>query len=375
MKKEVSPIIGVVGILITLTAVMLIYWYVLVGGGRDKITPNTKEKPGGSPNDFLVVAAGDLVGTLAGGAEPGYRDGRASESLFNGPSAIAADREGAVYVADSRNHAIRKIAADGLVSTLAGTTTAGFADGVGAAARFSGPAGIALASDGSLLVADTGNHRLRRVSPAGAVSTVAGSETPKDDLGRASGGYRDGAAAQAQFRYPVGLAVDGAGTIYVADAGNHCVRRITGAGQVSTLATSGKMDSPTEIALAGGKLWVSDTGGGKLWAGPPEGPLQPWPLSDKKPAPRSPAGLAASGDGLYLADSAGQCIFRVSGNRATPIAGGPGVSGYVDSRGPAARFAVPAGLAAGANGKLYIADYGNSCIRELTPEAKTQEGR
>ncbi len=291
MKKEVSPIVGVLGILITLTVVMLGYWFGLVGGGKEKVQPKANAKTGGKPEETAAEASGPAVVTLAGGGQPGYADGPAAESLFSGPSSVAVDRDGAVYVADSRNNCIRKIAANGIVTTLAGTTTEGFADGVGAATRFSGPAAITLAPDGSLFVSDTGNHRLRRIARDGAVSTLAGSDTPKDDIGRASGGSKDGPAAQAQFRYPVGLAIDAAGTVYVADAGNHCVRRSSSAGQVTTIAVSGgQMDSPTELALIGDRLWVSDTGKGQLWMGPREGPLQPWRLAGKQKGPKAPSG-------------------------------------------------------------------------------------
>jgi len=376
MKKEVSPIVGVLGILITLTAVMLGYWFGLVGGGKEDVQPKGSAKSAGKAEGAAAEASGPPVGTLAGGAQPGYLDGPAAESLFSGPSGVAVDRDGAVYVADSRNHCLRKIAGDGVVTTFAGTTTEGFADGVGAAARFSGPAAVALAPDGSLFVSDTGNHRIRRIARDGAVSTFAGSDTPRDDIGRAGGGSKDGPATQAQFQYPVGLAVDAAGTVYVADVGNHCVRRISPAGQVTTIAESGgRMDSPTELALVADRLWVSDTGKGQLWTGPREGPLQPWRPAGKEKGPKAPSGLAADGADLYVADSGGHCLFRLTGERFVFVAGKPGVSGFSDGQGGAARFSLPAGLAAGAGGRLYIADFGNNRIRELKPEAESQEGR
>jgi sugar lactone lactonase YvrE len=294
------------------------------------------------------------------------------EALFNGPSGVAVDGAGSVYVADSRNHCIRKITRGG-VTTFAGGNTAGYADGPAPDARFASPAAVALAPDGSLLVADTGNHRIRRVTSDGEVSTYAGSETPKDDIGRFTGGERDGATGQAQFRYPVGLAADASGAVLVADAGNHSVRRITG-GQVSTLRVSGgEMSSPTELTLVGERLWVSDTGGG-LWTGPKEGPLTPWRLPAKQKGPKAPSGLAALGGAIYVADSGSHSIYRITEGNVSRVAGSGGPPAYADGRGAAASFSFPAAIAAAPGGGLYVADFGNNCIREVKLDA-SGEGR
>lgn len=374
MKKEVSPWIAIVGILVTLTVVMVVYWQGLLGGDKLAFGPGDNKSGGAAGGGEEVEQTGPAVTTVAGRPQQGYADGPAAEALFNGPSGVAVGRDGSVYVADSRNHCIRKISRGGTVSTLAGRNVKGYADGSSAGARFSAPAAVALAPDGSLLVADTGNHRIRRVAADGRVTTLAGSETPKDDIGRPMGGRRDGAAAEAQFRYPVGLAVDGAGAIYVADAGNHCVRRIA-SGQVSTLAVSGgEMDSPTELALVGDRLWVADTGAGALWVGPKTGPLARRPAPAEKKGAEAPgalSGLAAIGDDVYAADSGNQCIYEVAPGRLSPVAGSVGAGGYADGRGAGASFSSPAAIAAGPGDSLYVADFGNNCIRQVMLE----EGR
>jgi DNA-binding beta-propeller fold protein YncE len=370
MKKEVSPAIVVVLVLVALTTVQFIYWRGLVGAPiAPKGGPPPDRGGGGAAAEAPPAGLPECtVTTLAGALDPGYRDGAAAQARFDGPAAVAV-AGGSVYVADSRNHAIRKIAADGEVSTVAGAPGrgfGGFADGPAAQARFSAPAGVAVLPDGGLLVADTGNHRLRRISRDGVVTTFAGADTPHDELGRPTGGYRDGAAAQAEFRYPAGLAVAGDGTVYVADAGNQCVRRVAG-GVVSTVAVGGgKMDTPTQVALAGGQLWVSDAAKSGLWAGPPGGPLRWRELKGAGGRPFSgPAGIAGVGGGLCLLDAGLDSLYEMDGGSAVLLAGEQGSAGYADGTGDAARFAQPAGLAV-AGGTAYIADFGNNCIRTAT---------
>ena len=191
-------------------------------------------------NNIRKITPAGLVSTLAGCVKPGgcpsgSRDGAAARAEFNAPQAVAVDGEGNVYVADTGNHAIRKIAA-GVVSTLAGQPgVRGYADGQGAAARFYGPQGIAVDVAGQVYVADTDNALIRKISPGGRVTRLAGSpyEQNEGDLF-----YADGAGPAARFSQPLGLTVDLAGNVYVADAGNHAIRKITPKGLVSTIAKS-----------------------------------------------------------------------------------------------------------------------------------------
>jgi hypothetical protein len=152
--------------------------------------------------------------------------------MFNNPCGVAVDSAGNVYVADYGNHRIRKITTSGAtvtVSTLAGSGTFGYTDGAGTIAQFFNPRGVAVDSAGNVYVADTLSHRIRKITPGGVVSTFAGTET----AGTVKYGYADGLRTDAQFFNPSGVAVDSAGNVYVGDMGNHLIRKITPAGTVS----------------------------------------------------------------------------------------------------------------------------------------------
>ena len=158
----------------------------------------------------------------------GYVDGPVASARFDTPGAVAIDAAGTVYVVDTGNSAIRKISG-GNVTTLAGGATMGSADGTGTAASFYYPQGIAIDSAGNLYVAEPRSHIVRKITQAGVVSTVAGSPWYS--------GYANGNGAAARFNGPSGIAVDSHDNIYVVDAGNHVVRVISSAGEVSTLIT------------------------------------------------------------------------------------------------------------------------------------------
>lgn len=199
------------------------------------------------------VALDGQVSTVAGDPEGncGHADGEGARALFQGPVAVTLDGEGNTLVADSDNNCIRKVAPDGTVSTLAGgyadvehegegaEEVGGYADGTAAEARFDGPQGVAVGADGSVYVADMNNHSIRKISRDGEVSTLAGCAPDVangEDGDGNTGGHVDGAGNDARFNAPVDLAVDIDGTIVVADSGNHCIRKVTPEGVVSTLA-------------------------------------------------------------------------------------------------------------------------------------------
>lgn len=266
-----------------------------------------------------VTPAGVLT-TFAGTAgQSGSTNATGAAARFNLPHGITVDQAGNLYVVDHGNHLIRKITPAGVVTTLAGLAgIPGNTDGSGAAARFQFPAGIAVDGAGTLYVADSGNHRIRKLTPAGAVSTLAGSGT----LGTANG-----TGPAAQFNFPNGIAVASNGTLFVADNGNHAIRAITAAGVVTTFlgqaGTSGTRDGTGNLARF-----------------------------------ESPSGIALDADGnLYISDSLNHTIRKSSpAGVVTTLAGVAGQSGITDGRGPQARFGQPIGIAVDPRGNVYVAD-------------------
>lgn len=280
------------------------------------------------------VGAQDIVTTVAGSPQsPGSADGAGGNARFNDPAGIAVSSDGTVYLADNRNHVIRVVNAVGVVSTLAGSFgVSGSADGLGVAARFHFPSGVAIVADGSLIVTDTGNHTIRRVSPSGSVVTLAGAPGIAD--------YLDGPFVSARFRSPQGVAVAASdGAIFVADCGNHVIRRIDSNGDVTTFAGRGE-------------FWGAQDGvGGNARF---NGPL----------------GLAFDAAGaLFVSDASNFTIRRIAANGAvTTFAGAPGMDGAADGWGASARFGKPAEIAIDSGGDLYVADGSNHAIRKVSPE-------
>ena len=264
---------------------------------------------------------------LAGDGNRGYRDGPGNTAQFQSPYGIVAAADGSLYVSDTLNQRIRKIDRDGKVSTFAGDGTAGFRDGPARRARFDAPSGLGIAPDGSLLVADTRNNRIRRVAPDGSVSTVAG-------VGII--GQRDGRAAEALFDGPTGVAAAADGTIYVADTLNRSIRVIGTNGRVRTLA--GENTPTPEFSDGTGPEARFDT----------------------------PIGIVydAKEDVLYVADTHNHRIRRVSRKGVVSTVAG---STRGDSDGEDARFNTPYGIALGAGGTLYVTDSGNRSIRRIVP--------
>jgi len=275
------------------------------------------------------------VSTLAGAAgSKGSTDGVGAAARFNFPHSIAVAATGVIYVADMDNHTIRKITSDGVVSTLAGTAgQKGSVDGIGAAARFRSPAGLALDAAGTLYVADAGNHTIRKISPAGIVTTLAGTAGSK--------GNADGNAATARFNFPHAVAVEATGTLYVADTYSHTIRKITPAGLVTTLA-----------GQAGHKGQADGLG----------------TLANFF----HPSGLAVDALGtLYVADNGNHTIRRITAaGVVSTLAGQAGHRGSADGQGSAAQFDVPSSIAIDNAGSLYVTDYFNSTIRYVTAQGQ-----
>jgi uncharacterized repeat protein (TIGR01451 family) len=279
-----------------------------------------------------ITPAG-VVTTIAGSAGViGSADGSSSVARFYYPAGIAVDSAGNLYVADTFNYTIRKVTPGGSVSTFAGTAgVSGSANGTGSSAQFIYPYGVAVGG-GNVYVADTWNCTIRKITSAGAVTTVAG--TPRVP------GAANGTGSAAQFNYPYGLSANSTGTIYVADSNNKEIRKITSAGAVSTLAGS----ATTDVGGAG-----SSNGTGR--------------------AARFnyPNGVAVSGTTVYVADSTNNMIRKITSTGAvTSFAGTAGVFGSADGTGSAARFYYPYGVAADKAGNVYVADTSNNTIRKIT---------
>ncbi len=273
--------------------------------------------------------AGNQVTTFAGGLV-GFRDAAGADARFATPRGVAVDYAGNVYVADFDNHRIRRISPAGVVSTFAGDGYPGASDGVGAGARFDRPIDVAIDPTGSVIVADWGNHRIRRIAPNGAVTTLAGS----------AAGFADATGAAARFRGPAGVGVDAAGNVFVADGENHRVRRVAPDGVVTTWAGS----------ATGVPGWLD---------GPPD-----------RNQLYYPADVAVAPDGtVFVADGWNHAIRRISPTRdLVTIAGaGPGFPGFVDATGRAARFNRPTSITIDAAGDLYVADRFNHAVRKLSP--------
>ncbi len=359
------------------------------GGGSNgapQVDPSGAESTTATPPPTAAVVA------LAGS---GNADGLGAAARFNRPIGVATDSAGNVYVADTSNHTIRKITGAGVVSTYAGVAgVSGSADssagGSGASASFSYPQGVATDSAGNLYVADQGNNTIRKISPLGAVSTFAGSP--------GMSGSTDGAGALARFNFPIGIATDAAGNVFVADSGNFTVRRITPAGTVSTLAGTapglhggggGSADGtgaaahfsrPTGVATdSSGNVYVADQGASTIRKISAEGVVTTL---------AGLAGMRGSGDGsaaaarfydpigvatdragnLYVGDTFNHTVRKITpAGAVSTLAGTAGQTGTADATGAAARFNAPIGVATDAAGQVYVTDTANHTVRRITP--------
>ena len=272
------------------------------------------------------------ITTLAGQVGVGgYADGAGNQAQFRLPNNVAVDRAGSVYVADTGNNTIRKISSSGVVSTFAGVTGShGSADGTGSEARFWAPFGVAVDGAGNVFVADMANNTIRKITPKGAVSTLAGLAGHP--------GSQDGTGANARFRNPWGVAADDTGNVFVADLSNDTIRKITRAGVVTTLAGQAGMTGSVDGSGSQARF-------------------------------NAPHGVATDHAGnVYVSDSANGTIRKLAlGGVVSTLAGLPGYSGNTDGNGHDARFSNPQGLAVDNQGNIYVADTGNDTVRKITP--------
>ncbi|HWF19290.1 MAG TPA: hypothetical protein VG754_08480 [Verrucomicrobiae bacterium] len=282
-------------------------------------------------NDMIrVINVAGMVSTLAGSTgNYGSVNANGTNALFNSPEGVAVDSTGNVYVADTGNNLVRKITVLGAVSTLAGSGNAGSQDGMGTNAQFWGPVGISTDSAGNLYVADYFNGTVRKITSAGAVSTLAGS---------ASNGSADGPDANARFSVAQGVAVDTSSNIYVADAANNTIRKISPNGTVSTFA-----------GLAGSAGSANGAGTNAQFY--------------------APQAVAVDSLGnVYVADTLNHTIREInSAGNVITLAGVAGYSNNADGTGANAQFYAPQGIAVDGSGNVYVADTLNYTIRAITP--------
>ena len=291
--------------------------------------------------------------------------GDGSPAVLSDPFGIAISGDGTIYVSDAGEHnAIHKLKPDGTLTTIAGGDDS-----------FNTPSGLAIDTHGNIYVADTGNNRIRKITPEGVVSTVAGTGTA---------GYLDGPANAAQFDGPIGVTVDTNGNIYVADTYNDRIRKISLEGQVSTIAGAGRpghadgdaatalLDTPCAVVVsADGSLYVADTGNNQLRKITPTGQVTTLPVSfagdPNRSTLHSPGGLALTHDGfLYLTELARGTVIQIAPDGRASVIAGNG-SGFAGGSGEVARFNQPAGLAIDPRqGDLVFADGGNYLVRRLS---------
>jgi streptogramin lyase len=268
-----------------------------------------------------------MVTTFAGiGGKQGYVNGADSVATFYRPFGIASDVAGNIYVADAGNNVIRGISPAGTVSTFAGIGIAG-ASNMPDSISFNSPLGVAVDGNGNVYVADYENDIIRKITPAGVASTLAGfTGTP---------GAVDGLDTAARFNLPESVAVDAAGNVYVADNGNNLIRKVTPGGQVTTIAGSGNAGSANGQGTAASF--------------------------------NSPFGIALdASENIYVADSGNNLIRKISPTGAVTTFAGSGAKGAGNATGASATFNTPSGVAVDAAGNVYVADENNNLIRKIT---------
>lgn len=276
---------------------------------------------GGERNRIQKISPEGVVALFAGSVE-GFKDGVAEKAAFNTPSALAVDTYGNVFIADTGNHAIRKITPEGVVTTLAGTGQPGFRDGSAREAQFNGPIGIAVDRLGQIWVADTYNDRVRLITPDGQVRTVAGDGQP---------GFADGPALSARFDTPCALVVDALGHVFIADTRNDAIRKLGPNGEVITLVRGDAQDPQTllkrPVGLArthDGYLYTSEGARGRIVQIAPDGAVRAMPDGRANNTGAieffRPAGLATSTDGsIYVADQAQHRVHQLTAAASEPM--------------------------------------------------------
>ena len=316
---------------------------------------------------FAVFSSkAQCVSTLAGSGVAGFLNATGTAAQFKSPEDVAVDVSGNVYVGDRNNNRIRKITPSGVVTTFAGSTQ-GYTEGTGTFAKFNNIYSVAVDGSGNVYVADAGNNRIRKITPTGVVTTLAGSGTA---------GYADGTGAAAQFNFPTGVAVDGSGNVYVAESVNHRIRKISPTGVVTTFAgsgTAGFADGTGTSAQFNAPSDVAvDVSSNVYVADHNDNIIRKISPSGVVTTLTFPTldktrGVAVDGSGnVYFGDIFNHRIRKISPSGVVTTLAGSGTAGYSDGAGTSAQFNFPSGVEVDGSGNVYVADAVNHRIRKIT---------
>jgi uncharacterized protein YjiK len=355
-----------------------------------------------SNNRVRKVSASGTITTIAGTGSPGFFGNGlpGTRAFLYGPSGVAVDTAGNLYIADSSNNRVRKVSTSGTITTVAGNGSSGhWGDGGTATnAGLASPWGVAVDAAGNLYIADSDNHRVRKVSMSGTITTIAGTGS----YGFSGDG---GPATNASLAFPTGVAVDAAGNVYIADSDNHRVRKVSMSGTITTVAGSGTtgysgggysgdggpatgatLNNPYGVAVdTSGSLYIADTYNSRVRKVSTSGTITTIAGSTTQGlsgdgGPATDAGLAFpygvavdSAGNVYIADTDNHRVRKVSTSGTITTIAGSGTTGYSGGGysgdgGPAtsARLFNPYGVAVDAAGNVYIADTDNSRVREVS---------
>jgi len=343
------------------------------------------------PLTLPLIAQSDLVTnytvtTLAGNGSQAFANGTGTNATISEATGVAVDGSGNLYVAHPNY--IRKITSNGLVTTVAGNGFNGFANGVGTNATFRSPYGVAVDGSGNVYVADTGNHVIRKIDASGNVTTFAGVGIE---------GFSNGTRTNALFRNPQGVAVDGTGNVYVADMGNHVIRKIDANGNVTTHAgrayfygstkngegisgfwngngTNALFQTPRGVAVDGsGNVYIADTGNNAIRKIDTSGNVTTLEGYGPNGNGIGPYGVAVDGFGnVYVAGGHVNAIRKIDASGNVSYIAGEGSRGFKNGSGENATFYWPSGVAVDGTGNVYVADWGNNAIRKLIPSISTR---
>jgi hypothetical protein len=355
------------------------------GGTTMTHTPASGAVTGGatSPIPMITTVAGTGVAGFGGDGGP------ATDAQLNNPVGLGVDSAGILYIADYRNHRVRKVTLDGMITTVAGTGVAGFGGDGGPAtsAQLDLPAGVDVDSAGNLYIAENNNHRVRKVTPDGVITTVAGT-------GVTGFGGDGGPATDAQLNNPAEVMVDSAGTLYIADFNNHRVRKVTPDGVITTVAGTGvagfggdggpatdaQLNGPAGVVMDSAEaLYVSDLFNHRVRKVTPDGVITTVAgtgvagfSGDGGPATAAQLNTLVrialdSADALYIADRSNHRVRKIGQDGVITTVAGTGIAGFSGDGGPAtdAQLDTPLGVAVDSAGTLYIADH-NERVRQVT---------